>query len=107
MLGYSDVTAPLNAFAQRAGAVAFQGAIVDRLLTQLRLAGACAGAAGFATGDLEHFDVVAERLGGLGIPATCGFPFGHLDEQWLLPLGLEVELDATAEALRFAQSGVS
>ncbi len=185
LLGYSDLTAPLNAFAQRAGVITFHGPVasapmseaarerllraltttdsmepiittaapiaggaasgpvyggnltliahlcgtpyatdlcgailaiedvneaayrIDRLLTQLRLAGALDGVRGIAVGDLEHLDIVTERLGGLGIPVVAGLPFGHIDEQWVLPIGLDAVLDAEAGKLRFAEAAVA
>ena len=80
---------------------------IDRMLTQLLLSGAFAGAASFALGDLEHLDVVSERLQSLGCPILGGLPFGHIDEQWCLPLGLEAELNADTGTLRWAEPAVA
>lgn len=61
---------------------------VDRLLTQLRLAGALDGAAGFALGAWVDCrppegagwtlrEVLEEQLGGLGVPVVAELPVGH------------------------------
>jgi muramoyltetrapeptide carboxypeptidase len=54
---------------------------VDRLLTQLRLAGVLAGARGFVLGsfteDADPAAVLHEHLAGLGKPVLAGWPAGH------------------------------
>jgi muramoyltetrapeptide carboxypeptidase len=87
---------------------------VDRLLTQLDLAGALRGVAGVAVGDLggdaessaELAGVVRERLGGLGVPVVQGLPFGHRAENWTLPLGVSARLDASAGTLALLEAAV-
>ena len=80
---------------------------VDRLLTQLRLAGVLDGIAGVAVGDLtpprdgeeseaEVRDVVREILEPLGVPVVAGLPIGHGTENWTIPLGVRARLDAGA-----------
>jgi muramoyltetrapeptide carboxypeptidase len=76
---------------------------IDRMLTQLRLAGWFAAARGVAVGDIEHVDVVRERLQDLGIPVLAGLPFGHIGEQCVMPIGAEAELDATNARLRISE----
>jgi muramoyltetrapeptide carboxypeptidase len=80
---------------------------IDRMLTQLRLAGAFEAAAGVAVGDIGGNGVVRERLAGLGIPVAMGAPFGHIDDQAVMPIGVECELDADRGMLRFLESGVA
>jgi muramoyltetrapeptide carboxypeptidase len=60
---------------------------IDRLLTQLQLAGAFYGAAAFAIGDIPARDVVVERLRGYHRPVVTGVPFGHIAEPLVLPIG--------------------
>jgi muramoyltetrapeptide carboxypeptidase len=79
---------------------------IDRMLTQLRLSGALAKAAGILIGRCRNCDVDAEhpyaampfarvlwdRLGDLGVPVLSDLPIGHDGEQWTIPIGLEAEL---------------
>lgn len=78
---------------------------VDRMLTQLLLSGKMAGVRGIIFGDSPSCvdetpgrppieQVVAELLGGLGIPVFYGFPSGHTGYRATLPLGVQVEIDA-------------
>jgi muramoyltetrapeptide carboxypeptidase len=84
---------------------------LDRMLSQLHLAGAFDGVAGFALG---HFtdcpdttddgtrtmralaDELAERY---RVPVLLGIPVGHIDDQWTLPMGARATLDADARTL--------
>jgi muramoyltetrapeptide carboxypeptidase len=78
---------------------------VDRMLTQLRRAGALDGLAGVALGqftrcgDAAVADVLAERLTGLGVPVLGGLPVGHGDGQHTVPLGVPATLDVAAGTL--------
>jgi len=76
---------------------------VDRLLTQLRLAGVLAGARGFVLGsfteDADPAAVLHEHLAGLGKPVLSGWPAGHATPNRALPLGAQVTLDAAAGTL--------
>lgn len=83
---------------------------VDRMLTQLRRSGALGGVRGVVvgefTGDAPGVDpartaeVIADRLGDLGVPVVVDAPIGHRDDMLALPHGALVELDADAGALR-------
>lgn len=81
---------------------------VDRLLTQLLLAGALARVAGVLLGRFGDADVdgtagvLAERLGPLGVPILAGWPSGHGQPNHWLPLGAPVKLDATQGQLTLA-----
>ena len=79
---------------------------VDRLLTQLRLAGVLAQAAGFVVGRFSEAadpaEVIAGFLAPLGKPALTGWPTGHGAPHLPLPIGVGVELDAGAGTLRLA-----
>ncbi len=76
---------------------------VDRLLTQLRLAGVLDAAAGFVLGHFTHDDpadtLLARELLPLGKPLLAGWPAGHAHPNHPLPLGLRVALDAGAGTL--------
>lgn len=92
---------------------------VDRLLTQLRLAGVLDGVAGIAIGGfteephgaaedyVSQEDVLRERLGDLGVPVAMGFPFGHVDDNWTLPMGARARLDADAGTLELVEGAVA
>ena len=81
---------------------------IDRMLTQLRLAGALRGLRGVLAGSFiscgapegpSPEEVIAERLGDLGVPIAVGAPVGHGSHNVALPLGVEVQLDADAGTL--------
>jgi muramoyltetrapeptide carboxypeptidase len=85
---------------------------IDRMLTQLRLADAfreCAGIVfgGFSDIPKEYGDetwtldrVLEDVAQKTGVPCVAGAPFGHIDEQWTIPLGAHAELDADACTLK-------
>lgn len=74
---------------------------VDRLLTQLRLAGVLDAAAGFVLGSFTEGGspegVLQQMLGGLGKPVLGGWPAGHGTPNRPLPLGLPVRLHVPAD----------
>jgi muramoyltetrapeptide carboxypeptidase len=88
---------------------------IDRMLTQLRLAGKLEQAAGIIFGECNEcrprafqpsFDstlslgeVVDQILGGLRIPVLSGLTIGHTDDQLTLPLGVAATLDADKSEL--------
>ncbi|HEY0699591.1 MAG TPA: LD-carboxypeptidase [Micromonospora sp.] len=81
---------------------------VDRMLTQLRRAGVLDGLAGVAVGqftecadgwDVTVADVIAERLGDLGVPVLGGLPVGHGAGQLTVPLGVPAVMDAVTGTL--------
>ncbi|GFN24213.1 S66 peptidase family protein [Thermanaeromonas sp. C210] len=80
---------------------------VDRMLTQLRLAGKLSAAAGIAVGecigcgDLE--ELLRDRLAPLGIPCLYGLPCGHGTDIATLPLGVYATLDADQGYLRIEE----
>lgn len=91
---------------------------VDRMLAHLKLAGKLDGLAGIAIGRFTEMgqgseggalgfdEVLHTHLGSLGIPVAAGFPFGHIDDQWTLPVGVMAELDATARTLSLLEPAV-
>lgn len=80
---------------------------LDRLLTQLELAGVLDAAAGLAVGGLGDdgpgapalAEVVRRRLGGLDRPVVMGLPFGHGQSNRPLLVGATAEIDASAGTL--------
>ena len=52
-------------------------------------------------------EVLATYLLPLGIPVACGFPVGHIDDQWTLPLGVRARLDADAGEVELLEPAVS
>lgn len=84
---------------------------LDRMLTHLRLSGALAGVAGIVFGGFtdipkEYGDeewslerILADTAARAGVPCVAGAPFGHIDDQWTIPLGARAELDADARTL--------
>ncbi|TRZ69043.1 MAG: LD-carboxypeptidase [Rhodocyclaceae bacterium] len=76
---------------------------VDRLLTQLRLAGKLDEAAGFLVGSFSDADdssaVIRELLVPFGKPILAGWPAGHCAPNYPLPHNMELILDAGAQRL--------
>jgi len=91
---------------------------LDRMFTQLKLAGIldqakgvvwgtcdkCAPGEGF--GSLTIPDVLDDHVKALGVPAYSGAMIGHVDRQFTLPLGVQVELDADAGTITMLESAV-
>lgn len=80
---------------------------IDRILTQLLRAGALDGVTGVACGSWEGCGpyeqvraVLADRLGGLGIPVVEELGFGHSPTALTIPLGVPAVLDAPADGGR-------
>ncbi|MGW1706026.1 S66 peptidase family protein [Streptomyces sp. NPDC002206] len=74
---------------------------LDRILTQLLRAGALSGISGVACGSWqgcapyeEVRAVLADRLGGLGVPVVEELGFGHGPTALTIPLGVPAVLDA-------------
>jgi muramoyltetrapeptide carboxypeptidase len=95
---------------------------IDRMLTQLRLAGKLEQAAGIVFGecvdcgprDFKPFvaagfslgEVLDAILGTLKIPVLFGLTFGHTADQLTLPFGIAATLDAAAGTLEIKEAGV-
>jgi muramoyltetrapeptide carboxypeptidase len=94
---------------------------IDRMLTQLGQAGVLAGLAGAVFGQCTNCvgsssgnyggftlsDVLRHHLGRLGIPAFQGAWFGHIADQFSLPVGVMAEIDADAGTIRLLEAAVS
>jgi muramoyltetrapeptide carboxypeptidase len=45
-------------------------------------------------------------LGPFGVPILAELPFGHIDEQWSLPLGANARMDASGGIVELLEAGV-
>ena len=91
---------------------------IDRMLTQLSLAGVLAGARGVIWGTCHECepdagfgsptipDLLDDHVKPLGVPAWRGALVGHIDRQFTLPIGADVEIDATAGSIRMLAPAV-
>ena len=92
---------------------------VDRMLAHLRLIGALDKLKGVIVGRFTEMKRATED-GGLGfdevletyllplkIPVAYGFPIGHIDDQWTLPIGVKARLDATTCEVEILEPAVS
>lgn len=93
---------------------------VDRMLSQLRLAGVFDAVAGVVAGGFTFDDgdapadgaaarrrideILREYLGRSGKPAVIGFPAGHVSDNATLPHGARVRLDADAGTLEILEA---
>jgi muramoyltetrapeptide carboxypeptidase len=98
---------------------------VDRMLTQLKIAGVLPQIAGFIFGQCTDCDrltqestqkdgqeslslaqVLRDHIEPLGIPAWYGAMIGHIKNKFTLPIGMEVEIDASKGTIRMLDSAV-
>lgn len=92
---------------------------VDRMMTELALAGVLDRISGFVFGRCTECDagsgygsltmeeMIAEHIRPRGIPAFAGTMIGHIDTQFTIPLGIDVEIDATAGTIELLEAGVT
>ena len=92
---------------------------VDRMLAHLRAVGALSRLAGVAVGRFSELkrntddgafgfdELLGQYFLPLGVPVALGFPFGHIDEQWTLPLGVRARLDAGRRSLEIVGPAVA
>ncbi|NQD55689.1 LD-carboxypeptidase [Pseudomonas sp. CM25] len=82
---------------------------VDRLLTQMRLAGKLDGLRGVLVGDFAGITTAAltplleDTFGTLGVPVLAGWRSGHCDPNVCLPMGARVRLDSGQQSLVLEQ----
>jgi muramoyltetrapeptide carboxypeptidase len=88
------------------------------MLSHLRLAGVLDRVAGVALGQFTgtgHGDahgapgldrVVSDYLMPLDVPVVMGLPFGHVADQWTLPVGVQARLDGDAGTLTILEPAV-
>ena len=92
---------------------------VDRMMTQLRLAGLLGRVRGFVFGSCskcgpgENYgsltleEVLDEHVKPLGVPAYEGAMIGHQERQFTVPIGVEVEMDAAAGTIAMLEPAVA
>lgn len=92
---------------------------IDRMLTQLIegktfknaaaiAIGVCAGC-NSSSNDLSFSlkEVLVDRLKPLGIPVAYGLSFGHVENNFTFPIGIEAEMDADRLSLTLLEKSVS
>jgi muramoyltetrapeptide carboxypeptidase len=91
---------------------------IDRMLTQLKLAGVLTTIKGFIFGKCVKCDaeeplkaftlkeVLEQHLKPLGIPSFYGAMIGHIENKYTLPLGIKVEMDADKGIVTLLESAV-
>jgi muramoyltetrapeptide carboxypeptidase len=89
---------------------------VDRMLRQLEQSSAFDGCVGLAVGQFTEVpadesphattinELIVELADRLSVPCLANLPFGHIQDQWTLPLGATAVLDISTQSLRIAES---
>ena len=94
---------------------------IDRMLTQLALAGILRRVAGVVFGQCTDCvarnsssiggftlsEVLDQHLTPLGVPAFQGALFGHVADQFSIPVGVRAEIDAAAGTIRMLEPVVA
>ena len=92
---------------------------VDRMFTQLKLAGVLGKIRGFVFGtcsecgpgegfgSLTLEEILADHIKPLGVPAWFNAMIGHATPQWTVPVGADVDIDATKGTITMAGPAVS
>jgi muramoyltetrapeptide carboxypeptidase len=93
---------------------------IDRMLTQLALAGVLRRVAGVVFGQCTDCRATRPYLGGftlsqvlqqhlepLGVPAFQGALIGHVPEQFSIPIGVRAEIDADVGTIRLLEPAVA
>lgn len=92
---------------------------VDRLLTQLKLAGILDKIRGFVfgqcmrceppegDGSLTLEEVLSDQIKPLVIPAWSGALIGHVERQFTIPVGLPAAIDARKGTIRLREPAVA
>ena len=92
---------------------------VDRMLYQLDLAGHLSSAAALMLGVLMHCEAedggsslildqtLDQHLLPLTVPAVTGYSFGHIRDQFTLPIGILAALDAERQTVTLLETAVS
>lgn len=89
----------------------------ERSLSMLKLAGVFDQINGLIIGKYEHFDTLGapfsfealllEVLGDVDFPILTNVDIGHTFPSHVFPIGIDVELDATAGTITFLENGVT
>ncbi len=90
---------------------------LDRMFVQLKQSVNLRELAGIALGVFENcdapnltsqtvLDVVKDQLGNLGIPVIYGLSFGHIRDQFTLPIGIEAQIDMENATITLLENSV-
>jgi len=92
---------------------------IDRMLTQLSIAGVLDKVSGIVFGSFTKCDppppenqgftllqVLRQKVGQLACPSFYGARFGHIDEQYTLPIGTMITMDADAGTITMLEPAV-
>jgi len=86
---------------------------IDRLLTQLKLAGKLKNLKGLILGafkncgdETEIHHLILETFSDQDLPIVWGFPSGHIENMVCLPLGVEVELHSEKNSVNFLEGAL-
>lgn len=91
---------------------------IDRMLTQIKQSANLRQLAGVALGIFQDCNpkdpasqsliaVLKEQFGSLGVPVIYGLSFGHIRDQFTLPVGIKAELDTEKATITFLETSVS
>lgn len=92
---------------------------IDRMLTQLKLAGVLNEISGFVFGKCVKClaeephkaflfkEVLEQHIKPLNIPAYYGAMIGHIENKYTVPLGIEAQIDAAKHELRLLEPAVA
>ncbi|WP_435352756.1 S66 peptidase family protein [Emticicia sp. SJ17W-69] len=92
---------------------------IDRMITQLKLAGILNQISGFifgkctdcppskSYGSLTLEDIFEDHIKPLKIPAFSGAMIGHIKDKFTVPIGIVADIDATAGTIKLKESAVS
>jgi muramoyltetrapeptide carboxypeptidase len=91
---------------------------IDRMLSQLQLAGITGASSAIVMGIFQKCDAtdgepsltlaetLDERMRALPVPAAYGYSFGHVSHQVTLPVGVRASLDTDAQTLTLLEPAV-
>jgi muramoyltetrapeptide carboxypeptidase len=91
---------------------------VDRMLTQLSLAGVLGRISGFVFGQctdcgpgrgfgsLTLEEVLVDHVSPLGVPAWYGSMIGHIEDKFVIPLGVPAEVDSDSGKIHLLEPAV-
>lgn len=86
---------------------------IDRMLTQMQMAGCFDRVAGLCFGTFENCGessdiarIIDERFGAMPVPVLSGFAMGHGSPNLALPIGLEALLDTDSASLSYGRAPV-
>jgi muramoyltetrapeptide carboxypeptidase len=83
---------------------------IDRMLSQMKLAGCFEGITGLVLGSFEEcgaqdgiFQIFEEHFRDIGVPILAGFDVGHGKQNTTIPFGVDATLDTDKQILSFDQ----